>query len=266
MMRLAFSAVLTLAWVGAAAGQTSPFNIPQPMGGPIVGPDGKVRTGLDAHPVPSPWTSSIDVGLSGSQGNTDTLKLWTGFDLKYDDPNDLAILNALYVLNQANSGELENKGFLFARNELPMDGIAWYAQGTIEYDDFNAIYLRMASHSGLSLTAVQDGTQLLKVRVGAGGQREWGGGSPSWVLEGQAGLDYEYKLTERTRFLLAADYSPDLEAFATYRVRVRAAFDILLDPQNNIFLRVGAFDRYNSQPFGSRRNDLDYYLMLSFRF
>src|SRR5690242_13375454 len=88
MMRLALTAVLALAWLGAAAGQDSPFSLPQPMGGPIVGPDGRVRTGLDAHPVPSPWSGGIDVGLSGSQGNTDTLKLRAGLDLRYDDPDD----------------------------------------------------------------------------------------------------------------------------------------------------------------------------------
>jgi len=267
MMRLAASAVLTLAWLGAAAGQTSPFNIPQPMGGPIVGQDGRIRTGLDAHPVQSPWSGGIDFGISGSQGNTDTLKLRAGLDLRYDDPQDFAILNVLYILNQANAGDLENKAFALVRNEMPMDmGLAWYAQGTVEYDQFQTVYLRAASHSGVSCAIVQDGNQLVKVRVGAGEEREWGGSSPNWVTEGQVGGDYEYKLSERTRFTLTADYYPDLEAFANYRVRVRASFDILLDQTYNAYLRLGVFDRYDSQPYGSKRNNLDYFATLQFRF
>jgi hypothetical protein len=267
MVRLALVAVVALAGLGTVAGQDSPFPVPQPLGGPIVGLDGRVRTGLDAHPVPSPFTGGIDIGLSGSQGNTDTLKLRTGLDLRYDDADDFAILNVLYILNQANSGELENKAFALARNELPMDmGLAWYAQGQLEYDEFRTVYLRMASHSGLSFVFLQDGTQLVKVRAGAGAAREWGGASNDWVPEGQFGADYEYKLTDRTRFLAAADYYPDLHDFAHYRVRARAAFDILLDPTYNAYLRLGVIDRYDSQSYGSKRNDLDYFMTLLFRF
>jgi hypothetical protein len=267
MARLALAVVLGLAWLGPAAAQDYPIGLPKPLGGPIVGPDGRVRTGLDAHPVPSPWSGGIDVGLSGSQGNTDTLTLRAGLDLRFDDPEDFAILNVLYILNQANDGDLENKGFALVRNELPMDmGLAWYAQGSIEYDEFRTVYLRVASHSGLSYTFLQDGAQLVKLRAGAGAAREWGGWSRDWVPEGQAGADYEYKLSERTRFTASADYYPDLHDFAHYRLRFRASFDILLDPQYNAYLRLGAFERYDSQSFGSRRNDLDYFMTLQFRF
>jgi len=267
MARPALAAALMLAWLGAAVGQDYPLGLPKPLGGPIVGPDGRVRTGLDAHPVPSPWSGGIELGVSGSPGNTDTLKLRAGLDLRFDDADDFAILNIMYILNQANEGDLENKGFALVRNELPMDmGLAWYAQGSIEYDEFRTVYLRVASHSGLSYALMQDEAQVLKVRAGAGVAREWGGTSNDWVPEGQAGADYEYKLTERTRFVLAADYYPDLHDFAHYRVRVRAAFDILLDPTYNAYLRLGVFDRYDSQPFGSKRNDLDYFMTLVFRF
>ena len=75
MMRPALVAVfVALILLGPAAGQESPFGMPKPMGGPIVDRSGRILTGLDAHPVPSPWTSAFDFGLSGSQGNTDTLK------------------------------------------------------------------------------------------------------------------------------------------------------------------------------------------------
>ena len=144
-MRSALAAVFCLTWLGLAAGQDYPIGLPKPMGGPIVGPDGRVRTGLDAHPVPSPWSGGIDFGISGSQGNTDTLKLRAGLDLRYDDPDDFALLNVLYILNQANQGELENKGFALVRNEMPMDmGLDWYAQGSVEYDEFRTVYLRIA--------------------------------------------------------------------------------------------------------------------------
>ena len=267
MTRLALATVFTLTLLGTAAGQESPYGVPKPLGGPIVGLDGRVRTGLDAHPVPSPWNLGIDLGVSGSQGNTDTLKLRTGLDVRYDSPEDVAILNVMYILNQANRGELENKGFALLRNQLPLDeGFGWYAQAQLEYDEFRAIKLRAGSHSGIAFNAWQDADQLLSLRAGFGESRQWGGMAPTWVAEGQGGFDYEYRITSRTKVTATADYFPDVKNFASYRVRVRASFDILLDPETNVLLRIGAFDRYDSQPYGSKRNDLDYYMTLQFRF
>jgi Protein of unknown function, DUF481 len=268
MFRPVLATVAMLATLGVAAGQESPFGMPKPMGGPIVGTDGRIRTGLDAHPVASPWDGGIELGVSGATGNTSTLTLRTGFDVRYDDPDIFMIFNVLYFLNQVNQGEVENQGFALYRNELPIDGgIGWYAQAALEYDEFRTIYLRASSHSGLTYTFLQDANQLLKFRAGAGVAREWGGPSPSdWVPEGQAGFDYEYRLTTRTKFVSAVDYYPDLNDFNHYRVRVRASFDILLDPTANIYLRLGAFDRYDSNPYGSKRNDLTYWMMLQFKF
>lgn len=266
-MRPGLAAAVLLTVLGVAAGQDAPFVVPQPLGGPIVGPDGRIRTGLDAHPVASPWSSAVDLGLSGSLGNTDTLKLWSGLDVQYNDPDDYAILNVLYILNRDNTGEIEHKGFAILRNELPMDmGIAWYAQGLLEYDRFRAVDLRIGSHSGLSYTAIEDGTQLLKVRAGAGRSWQWGDRVSEWVTEGQAGLTYYYKLTANTRLTAMADYYPDLNDFSSFRVRVWATFDVLLDPEANIFLRFGAFNRYDRTPYAGERNALDYYMTFHFRF
>ena len=267
MKRPALAAVLCLAGLGAAAGQDYPINVPQPLGGPIVGLDGKIRTGLDAHTAPNPFSSGLFVGLSGSQGSSDTLKLWTGADLRYDDPEYYSFLKALYILNQADGGQLENKGFLFTRHEFPADlGLSVYGQGTLEYDPSQAIDLRVATHTGLSYAAVQDKSQVLKFRAGAGVQRQWGGSSDAWDWEAQFGLDYEYRLSDRTRFLLIGDVYPAFEDFSNYRARVWAALDILIDPSYNAYLRVGALDRYNSRPDGSPRNNVDYYLGLLFGF
>ena len=267
MARPGLAAVLLLAWLGSAAGQDYPINVPQPMGGPIVGLDGKIRTGLDAHTLPDPFSGGLFVGLNGSQGSVDTLKLWTGVDLRYDDPEYFSFLKAMYILNQANAGQLENKGFLFSRHEFPADlGLSVYGQGTVEYDPSQTIDLRLATHSGVSYAAVQDGTQVFKLRAGAGLQRPWGGPSGAWDWEAQFGLDYEYKLSDRTRFLLIADVYPALDDFADYRARVWAAMDILIDPTYNAYLRLGALDRYNSRPGGSSRNNVDYYLGLLFGF
>jgi Protein of unknown function, DUF481 len=266
MVRVALAAVCSLALAGSALGQ-SPFTVPQPLGGPIVNQNGQTLTGMDAHPQQSSWSGGLDAGLSGSQGNTDTFMLRVGFDLKYDDPSDFAILNVLYILDQANSTQFENKAFGLFRNELPVaSGLAWYAQVMLEYDDSLVDHLRIGSYSGLSYALIQDGTQTLKLRAGGGAAREYGSPDNAWFPQAQAGADYEYKLSDKTTFSVAGDYYPDLETFGNYWLRGRASFDILLDQQSNIMLRLGVFDRYDSRPNGGKYNDIEYFAMLSFRF
>ena len=76
---------------------------------------------------------------------------------------------------------------------------------------------------------IQDGTRI------QGCERRWvsgrgagGRGLGDW--EAQFGLDYEYRLSERTRFLVIGDVYPAFDDFGNYRARVWATFDVLIDP------------------------------------
>lgn len=266
MMRPALTAiVLALAAAAPAVAQSSPFGIPQPLGGPIIGPDGKVMSGLDK--APPPWTGGIEFGLSGSSGNVDIFKLLVGGDVRYDDAENVLRLNGLYILSRYSDATIEQKGFLYVRDEIPvLDGLSYYAQGQMEYDAFRTIDWRLAAHNGASITVLNTGVQTLKVRGGIGTARVWGSPGQEWMAEGQIGGDFEYRLTARTMFSAAADYYPDLHYSGNYRVRVRVSLDFELDPELGLFLRIGAMDRYDSMPFGSKQNDIDYFGTLMFRF
>jgi hypothetical protein len=270
MTRPALAAlVLALLAVGPTAAQGFPaggipFETPKPLGGPIVGPDGKVLSGLDTV---SPWCGGVEFGISGSEGNTETLKIRTGIDLKYDTPEDIFIFSALYVLTRQQDALAEHKALIVARNELPFDEVwAWFVQGQLEYDEFRDVDFRVAGHNGLVFTAIKDQQMLLKFRGGLGASRELGGTRNDWVPEAQLGGDFDYLISPRTKFCLSADYYPDLHDLNHYRLRGRASFDFLIDPDLNLLLRLGVQDRYDSHPLRAKRNDLDYFMTLLFRF
>jgi putative salt-induced outer membrane protein YdiY len=258
--------LLTLTLLGPVAGQGEfPIEVPRPMGGPIVGPNGKIMTGLDKPK--SPWMGGVEFGLNGSEGNVDILKLRGGVDVRYDDGDNLFLLNALYVFTHHDDEMIEQKGLLTARDELAIaDRWAWYAQGTLEYDEFRNVNFRVAAHNGLSLTAMRNPGTVLRLRAGLGTEREFGGDSNDWAPEGQFGADYELRLTKRTSLVAAGDYYPRLDNFRHFRVRGRVSLDMQVDPELNLFIRVGAMERYDSDPFGSRKSDLDYFTTLMLRF
>lgn len=266
MIRPAVVAVaLALVAFGAAAAQESPFGIPKPLGGPIIGTDGRIISALDKGPPP--WTGGLELGLSGAEGNVRILKLRTGLDVKYDTPDAFFVANVLYVLTRLDDGVVEQKALSVARTELPIDDAwSWYMQGQLEYDEFRTIDFRIAGHNGISWAVARSANSLVKLRVGAGAARETGGTVNDWVPEGQAGGDIEYLFTARSKFCASVDYYPDLHDLSHYRVRARAWFDFLIDPDLNAYLRFGVLDRYDSNPLGSLRNDLDYYMSLLIRF
>jgi putative salt-induced outer membrane protein YdiY len=267
MYRTAALAVLAFAAVAAGQQLASP-PIPQPINTPIVGPDGRIMSGMDGQAARSPWSASVDLGLSGSDGNSQVIKLWTGADLKFDGPEDYFVANVFYGLSQQDGILNENKVLATARNEYPFaEALFWYSQVQYEYDDFRLIDQRLALHSGISTIGYRDDKLHIRLRAGMGASREIGREESRWLPEAQFGFDYEYKLSERTKFVAAADYYPDVEEFAHYRIRGRAFFDILIDPGLGLALRVGAQDRYDARPGkGIKKNDLDYFLTLVLRF
>ena len=266
-MRMVFATFVAVGClVGPLGAQDeSPFAPPKPLGGPIVMPDGRIVSALDQ--VKSPWSGALELGLNGSEGNTQILKIRVGADLKYDTPDDVFMLNGWYGLARQNGIQNENKALLTARNEMPIDDRwGWYVQGQLEYDEFRAVDWRIALHTGLTYTIIKNADTLLKVRAGAGAAREFGGPSDNWLPEAQFGFDFEQKLTERTKFILAADYYPDISDWARFRIRARSAIEIMLDPELNLCARFGVQERYDSRPGPSKRNDLDYFVTLVLKF
>jgi hypothetical protein len=58
------------------------------------------------------------------------------------------------------------------------------------------------------------------------------------------------------------DYYPSWEDYADYRVEANAGWEILLDEESHMSLKLAAIDRYDSTPGGKRPNDLNYSMVL----
>lgn len=251
---------------GHLLAQASPFPVPQPQGGPIFHPDGRVMNGMDF--VKNPWSGLVEGGLNGGDGNSKFLNLRLGGEVTYDTPDDFFTAFGWYGLNRDASDLTQNMLWLTLRNELMYDGtFGYYTQAQLEYDDFRAIEWRVSAHNGLSVNVIRDVSILLKGRFGFGVANESGGPEDGWAPEGHVGGDFEYQITKRTRFLASADYYPDVSDFGHYRVRGRAAFECLVDPELNLSIRAGVLDRYDSRPgAGFKKNDVNYFVTLLFRF
>ena len=124
-----------------------------------------------------------------------------------------------------------------------------------------------ATDLGLGYRLIKNDMTTLIGRFGGGFSHEYGGPNDGrYVPEAVFGMNLEYKLSKRQKFLGSVEYAPDVTFFERYRVRVQAAYDILLDEEMNLSMRMGVLERYNSLPGSGRPNDLDYALMLLWKF
>lgn len=243
----------------------------QPIPGeppPTLIPDGS----LPPPPPPRRWFGGFEFGASGSQGNSDVFsgRLGANIDRKTDD--NLFHVDLLYTLSRQDGTTNQNQALLNARDEVLFKGTPWslFSATQVEYDQFRAYDFRVGTYAGVAYAWVKTGGMLFKTRVGFGAVRELdtvSNGSPArWVPEAVLGMDFNYRFTERQGWVSSVDVYPNLSQLGQYRVRARAGYEILIDPDHGMVLRLGVQDRYDTLPGPAKRNDLNYFITLLFKF
>lgn len=244
-----------------------PGAIPMPETAEVV-----VETEEPATPAPEPppkiWEGNVELGVNGSDGNTETFNLHFGTKLKRK--TDLSIFSSEldYRKNTADSIETANKAFLDSRYErlFPESPWTWFIHNTEEYDEFTAYDLRVAVDTGFGYRFIDLDTTSLIGRFGGGTSREIGGPNDDFVPEAVFGLEGERQLTKRQKLRASVEYRPDVTDFADYRINAKADWEVLLDEEMNLSMKAGVIDRYDSTPEGLEPNDLDYTLTLLWGF
>lgn len=244
---------------------------PPPAPPPITIPDGS----LPPPPPPKIWSGGLEFGLNGAQGDQSILNIKLGAFADRKTEHNRFHYDFLYTLNTQDGDTQQNQALLNARDEILFPGTPWSVFSAVqaEYDELRAYDLRVGVYAGFGYTWLDNGTTLFKTRAGAGAVREMSirerpGNNPRdrWVPEAVLGFDFNRKLTDRQSFLSSLDVYPSLSQIGQYRVRARAAYEIVLDPSHGMVLRLGVQERYDSHPGTGRRNALNYFATLLFKF
>jgi hypothetical protein len=254
-----------LAFPGPASAGTKP----EPFNEKTLTFPGPASAGTKGPKEPPPlWCGGVEFGLSGSEGNSDVFNARLGASAKRQTDSNIFNTDLLYRLSRQNSVTSANNALFNVRDEVLFADSPWglFLAGQVEYDEFRAYDFRVASHTGVAYGFFRTSWLSLRGRLGAGASREVGGPNDRWVPEGLLGMDGYMELTSRQRLVGSVDYYPDLGHFGEYRVRARAAYEILVDPDWGLTLRLGAQERYDSNPGPAKRNDIDYFATFLFKF
>ncbi len=242
---------------------------PLPPGDRVITvPDGS----LPPPPPPKIWTGGFEFGINGSQGNTDVFAMRIGANADRKTESNVFHTDFLYTTNQQNGLTNQNQAIFNMRDEIILANSPWsvFSAFQLEYDEFRIYDFRIGLYAGFGYTWLKNDTTLFKTRLGAGVVREIAtgpGATPDrWVPEALLGADFNHKFTDRQAFISSVDLYPSLSDFGQYRLRARAGYEILLDPEYGLAVRLGVQNRYDSNPGPAKRNDLNYFVTLLFKF
>ncbi len=210
------------------------------------------------------WDGSVELGLSGSAGNTDTSTISSGAKLKRKTELHSWGLAIKYTRSYDNSVQTRHNalGNLNYERLFQESPYTLFAKSGMEYDEFKAFNVRLTGNAGIGYRLIKRENAKLTFRTGAGFSREFGGPDDSWVPEGVFGTELEWKPTARQKISGEVEYFPDYSEFGEFRMVATAGWEFILDEAANHSLKLGATDRYDSTPNGRRPNDIDYSLLL----
>ncbi len=210
------------------------------------------------------WDGSVEVGLNGSSGNSDARSIRTGFDLSRETQRTNWDIDFVYNKNASNGEETQHNA-LFSSNwdvKLRNPRWTWFSKLGLEYDEFKNFDLRLSLNTGLGYLLLDTDKTQFRPRFGAGASREFGGADEEWHPEAVFGFDFSHQISSRQEFKATVDYYPRWDDFSDYRLLTDVSWELVLDEINNLSLKVGVIDRYDSTPNGAKENDVDYSVLL----
>jgi putative salt-induced outer membrane protein YdiY len=236
----------------------------------------------DADTLPSPvapepvedepgvtWERQFEVGLRGSEGNTERLNFDAGLRLRRDGPATIFTWNTLYQYATQDGNEIANRLESNLRNEWKLENPRWtvFAQGSFLFDEFQDFDYRVAAGGGVGYLLIDEEDTSLNVRVGAGVSREFGDEADTRLVpEGIIGAEFRHAFSDNQRFIATAELFPDLDDTGEFRSISTAGYEIDIDQANGLSLRLGAEHRHDSTPGDAEANDFDYFARLVYSF
>ena len=130
------------------------------------------------------WDGSFDLGLDGSEGNSETLNLHCGFHANRKTDYNILTLSLDYNKQTAQSVATTDRLFSEGRFEwlIHCSRWSWFVHETFEYDELQPVNDRDTSDAGFGYRLIKNDTTTLVTRFGGGFSNEYNGPEDGAVL------------------------------------------------------------------------------------
>ena len=214
---------------------------------------------------PTPWDSSMEIGVNGSSGNNEALSIQAGTHIKRKSRFSKLDLSTTYNRTTTGGESTQNNAQFDGRNDWLLDDKSpWtlFGSGEVFYDQFQAFDLQVSGNMGVGYQFVDDAELTLIGRLGGGAMREFGGEQNEWVPESLVGFEYSQRISNTQKFSGKFDYFPALAQVGEYRYEADVGWEIELVQPSNLSLKISATDRFDSTPDGVNPHLVNYSVLL----
>jgi putative salt-induced outer membrane protein YdiY len=209
------------------------------------------------------WDKNLNVGFSGSEGDTDEADVLVGLTLDYADEHRHWELDARYELSYADNDIDDNNARATALRDWLFPGSRWFFFNYAEYDydDFEAWKHRVSTGVGPGYGIIPEGPFRLVARTGPFFTYEFGDEDDARP-EGAVGLFSDWTIRDGNTVRLNNVYLQTLD-HGWFRDISRLEWRIRVTQRRGLSLRFGVENEYDSASEDSK-NNLNYYTALSF--
>ncbi len=215
-----------------------------------------------------PWEGNKELGLSGTEGNSQTFNVRFGITAKHKTPTFVQTLQITSIQKSADGVTTANTALADGRLEWPMPESRWnyFIHGLWEYDEFKAFHDRISADTGPGYEFIQTDTTTLIGRSGVSVSHEVGGPENAWNPEILFGGEFKHKFNPTHSISAKVEYYPTIIDWTDFRLNSVASWEIALSAAWGLSLKLSMIDRYDSTPEGARPNDLDYSMLVLWTF
>lgn len=227
----------------------------------------KEDSGVFASGYLTDWERSAEVGVNGSEGNSQNMDAHIGLSAKFE--NNVKRWNISSAYNTSSSDKRTSRSDFhaqFTRDFLLPDLPHFYfLRGRYDWDEFEDWDYRVDLSGGIGSQLIKTESWSLIGRTGLGFSKEFGGDNTGWVPEALLGLDNQWTIAEHQSVELNTTFYPSLEELGEFRNISEFNWNIGLADINNLNLKLGLVNNYDSMSSAdSKKNDFKYRLLLVF--
>ena len=220
----------------------------------------------------SPWSGSVNFGLTYSDNSSQTLTLNLGASAKRETSESVLTMNLQYFYSKDEEEVTDND--LIANidqtwimfDESGPRPWSYFAQGTYQWDQFETWEQRLSPYAGIGYALKRTETLTVDLRFGGGG---------TWQYEGNDGFTTQFlfevnsswKIDDRSSLTGAVKFAPNVGDFQDYLLTVSAVYRTQLMKDSPLTFNVSFLNIYDSDPgVGENGNDLKLVLGLGYTF
>jgi len=237
---------------------TSPVPEPAPVDAGLFG------TGLMRD-----WERRLDIGFSGSEGNSESFNVTAAFKGRYKSDTDRWLLDLKYFRGSSDGDRSKNEFLGQVTKDWLLPDSNWFlwAKGEYRYDQFQAWEHRISGFGGLGYTLLDNEKIEVVSRGGLGATYEFGDVNEFTPEALFSGAVIRWHINDIHTLAAETTVFPNLEDLGEYRWTNSAEWLIRLDDANGLRLKFGIEHEYESDPAeGDEATDIRYYGALAIDF